>query len=410
MSLIFITVGLIITYAYFEYDNYKKHNELIKSIYDSEINSNITEYKHRSFQIQNFINCNIILNDNLEITIKQWFYNKKEIYEISYDDLYNFFKILFYNCENLSYKHTELIYNCIDKIENKLNLKFQKGIKYNDYIKVGTNDFKIWYVPFVGNLIKSNLKHIFGLWMKFNNFNLINLDNNYKVWYRNNNSKNNLCAFHCSILGASSLMLFINKIKNLDYNIYIPEIPGICYDSFVNKIRKIEYYNDLLYEYFVSNNITNIDMIGHSFGGMCLTKFFYKYNYIINKTIFIEAPVFSINVFKLHNESIELNRVRHFWIIPLMHRDPYVMFYFYKNVDILNTNIYLEYLDKINKKINIILVDLDDKIPSIDYLNYVNKYNSDKVNLKIFNNNSHGAFLYKDSMQKYVISLLNESN
>lgn len=91
-------------------------------------------------------------------------------------------------------------------------------------------------------------------------------------------------------------------------------------------------------------------------------------------------------------------------MIPFLHRDIYVQYYINKDINIFDSCYFYK---ETETEINMILVDKDNKIPTDFYIDYIKNFDlEEKINLKIFENNTHGSFLYKKNIQDYVINKL----
>jgi hypothetical protein len=419
---------LFFLYSIFEVRNYIKYYKLKNKINKQIKNKNdlyLSKKNEISLLVHNTLNLLDYLT-NLDETktikiIEQLFYDKIDISKITYFNLYNALCYYVYNKTNLNFPQSARIFSLINNIENKIGLKFIKKEIKQDYIKASKNYFNYWYHPFILIFIKKILKFTFHLFMLFIGFKYFISDNLIiynNINNRDENDKKNIILFHCSVAGALSLIVVILKMRK-KYNLIIPEIPGFSWNYYYdNDIKGLDYYNNILINYVKKENLNNLNLISHSLGGITLMKFYYKCvlttNLKIDNIFFCESPVFPIYIFKLHSESYDLiksikNYLKNFQfmdilIIPFLQRDVYVQYYVNMDINMFDSCFFYKETDT---KINIILVDNDNKIPSDFYIDYLKSKNLlDKINTKIFENNSHGAFLYNKNIQDFVLDEL----
>lgn len=198
----------------------------------------------------------------------------------------------------------------------------------------------------------------------------------------------------------------INQLKK-DYTVYIFDYPGFGNSPVINKDLTIYNYADIINSFIMDNNINNIVLIAHSFGGRISSVLVNKYNTPIKKLILIDvAGIKRINIkilvkrylykikkvlikifpkekqYKLRKKLLEKYSSKDYISLPLnMHNT-------FKNI--IKKNLY-KYYKKINIKTLIIWGDKDIDTPVKDsiLLNKIIKYSK----LIIYKNKDHFSYL-----------------
>jgi pimeloyl-ACP methyl ester carboxylesterase len=264
--------------------------------------------------------------------------------------------------------------------------------------------------------------------------------NNIRIWHNNYDQKKGypLVFFHASV-GGLAFQFSVFKHFHENYNIIMPEIPGVSFidtidpppdindivddvNDFIKNysgyIQKIEYNikqtedkqteDKQIEDKKIEDNELKINLMGHSLGNSICTAFINKYPKLIDNFFCVEGQIFyhrSMKIFSdFYNNAMELP-----WndllTVPLFHRDLYVQYFMLKRLSIDNCCIY-DLNDEDNKHIKIHMYHIlsDTKIQIKPQLEYAKKKNIPVVYHLFEDDYSHGSFAFNSKFRNYVIT------
>lgn len=138
------------------------------------------------------------------------------------------------------------------------------------------------------------------------NIKINKLNTNYNVYGKGNNS---LLILHG---WGSNKEVFHNVIKNLNKSIkvYILDLPGFGKSQEPECAWDIEDYTNFIIKFISKLNITNLSIMGHSFGGRIMIRLANKNNlpFKINKYILVNSAGIK-HISKNTNYKVKINKV-----------------------------------------------------------------------------------------------------
>lgn len=242
--------------------------------------------------------------------------------------------------------------------------------------------------------------------------------NGLKIWYTqfDPNKGTPLVFFHPSVGGVSLQFTILNHLRK-NYNIIMPEIPGIAFiDNYDKPPSLSEIINNvhdfILTKYFETHNIDEsklkINIMGHSLGCTICGAYINMYPKNINNFFCIEGQIFFPRAFRLIEDfesKIEDIPTEDLITVPLLHRDLYVQYFIFKRVTLDYTMIFdLEEEDMKHIKIHMYHIKNDRRILIRPQLEYALKKNI-QITYHLFDGNySHGSFVLNKTIRNYIIN------
>lgn len=383
---------MFIIYFILELYNYYRYYKLKKFINRYKQHVYITNTEREQ------VVHNILVKDkDIPKLIEQFFYNKVQFKDINRNRLKLVLHKLLFGYD-LDDRNQEYINNLITIIEQKTGVTFKENNKKQHYIHFYNHKYGItsWYYPFFIRLFLFILKKIFDIVLHLKGFTKKTYQDSYTIWTNNIESNKNVILFHCSFAGPLFYLKLINKMKNI--NLIIPEIHGVSWTLFYNIPINHNKMTNLLYNSL--DRRKKYDIICHSFGWLSATNMLHKYRNIIDKTIFVETPVYINHSLVTFSEMYDLKEcLKTFDAVTLftiffVFKNPYIQYYLYKDMQM--TSILLGHEEYDN--IYLILSEKDTRVPHDHYIHL-----SDKYNTKSFINKVHGSFIIDNDMQNYII-------
>lgn len=187
--------------------------------------------------------------------------------------------------------------------------------------------------------------------------------NEYQIYYeKHGNKKKNILILPGWGETRSTFINLINSLKK-DYTVYIIDYPGFLKSPFPNHDMSIYDYAKIIKAFIKEMNLSNLNILSHSFGGRIAIILAGKYQIPIDKMILIDIA--GINQFSLKRKlktlvykSLKLLSV----FIPQKKKDKYLSYLFRKfsslDYSSLNSNMY-------NTFKNIITTDLKKYVKDI---------------------------------------------
>lgn len=414
------------TYIFLEYQNYVKYKIKI-----STLNNHKVVHSFDDYEIEQKINilCDDIKYDHIDIMsfINELFgkiinYNqisKQELYQGIYDNLYPGV------IRKSNYQDNIGILKIIDAIEKKLNICFVDREKLtNKYISVGNDKIITWYKPlfFIFGLkllkIPSEiyLKNILG-------FKKTKLRDNIIIWSKEGTNNNGIVFIPSCIGGITFYPNFFRRLQlNQKNTIIIPEIPEMSWNSSHHIIPpNLSIISCEISNFIKNTKIKKLNIIGHSFGTIVMNhiinehyKIFSNNNINIQKLIYIEGLLFYSSVFKtiqaIENSFYDVlfgSHMTDIFTMPLFQRDMYVKYYIKRCLNIAHSVLNGSGNSVCEKQCDIhaIMSSNDNKFITKDYIKYIEQKKL-PIKYKVFNDCTHGAFVWNNDFQKYVLDLL----
>lgn len=229
----------------------------------------------------------------------------------------------------------------------------------------------------------------------------------YNLYYeKHGNSENNIIILPGWGNTRNTFYKLIDLLKK-KYTVYIFDYPGFGNSPIINKDLTIYDYADIVNSFIKDNNINNINLVAHSFGGRISSILLGKYNININKLILIDVAgikrikikvLIKRYIYKLKKLLINIfPREKRYKIRKKLLNKYSSKDYLTLPINMHNTfkNIIKENLYKYYKKINIPTLiiwgekDLDTPLKDAKKLKKIIK----KSKLIIYNNSNHFSYL-----------------
>jgi hypothetical protein len=294
-------------------------------------------------------------------------------------------------------QNTQYINNLLDIIKQKIG----PGIinENDDETEVISghymiNKLNILHKPYIFYMIMYIIRKIFNIYMRIKGYTyIIDPATNIKVWIKYNKLDNIPLVFlHGFGMG---ILPYINKINNLSHNrtIIIPEIPNMSYDLYKMPPPSINTTIDVIYDILLKQNITRINIMGHSFGTTILNAFQLKYPHMCNCKTYAEPVCFYIQQPQLTHIVYKSYRLSYNFIKYLLYifvfRDQYIQ-YITKRC-MFNEQFLINNFDK---KTTIILAKYDYLLPATHIYDYIRTYYP-TVNV-FMRDGDHGSWIMSD--------------
>ena len=360
-----------------------------------------------------------ILTDNMSVNMynqfKQYFTNETNLTKFFTDSflnkksitLNNISKILSYHIFNIhpntppnlvKIHNTEYINNLLDIIKQKVELGTINETDDETEAISGhymINKLNILHKPYIFYTIMYIIRKIFNIYMYIKGYKyIIDPATNIKVWIKYNKLDNIPLVFlHGFGMG---ILPYINKINNLSYNrtIIIPEIPNMSYDLYKMPPPSIDTIINVIYDILLKQNITQIDIMGHSFGTTILNAFQLKYPQMCNCKTYAEPVCFYIQQPQLTHIVYKSYRLSYNFIKYLLYifvfRDQYIQ-YITKRCMFAEQSL----INHFDKKTTIILAKYDYLLPTASIYDYMRTYYP-TVNL-FMRDGGHGSWVMDDT-------------
>lgn len=103
--------------------------------------------------------------------------------------------------------------------------------------------------------------------------------------------KKNIIILHGWGLNGSKYSELEKVLQKKGYEVFAPDLPGFGSEALKSKSMKLDDYVDFVKEYIKKNDIKDIVLIGHSFGGRVCVKFAWMYPAYISKVILTGVPI-----------------------------------------------------------------------------------------------------------------------
>ena len=330
---------------------------------------------------------------------------------------------------SLCHEISDKIQLIVNDMENTIGVKFAEvdnQLHPIKYISVSNGKLISWYKPICFQGALNCVRFISTSHMYLLGFNKNVLEDGVIIWTKfNENNVESLIFAPCCIGGITFYQHFLKMICNKfpKKNIYILEIPGMAWTTYSSELPpSISKVSSIVCKFIVqTTHSTNmqIDLFGHSFGTIVLNHIVNEqYDYMkksgikIDKIIYIEGLLFYINVFKTL-ETIEMplldvllgKNKNDIFTMPLFQRDLHVKFYIKRYLSLSNSVLCGDTQCESECKFYALMANDDNKFITQDYVDYIEKK---KINIKykIFNNCTHGAFIWTNEMQNYFVDII----
>lgn len=238
--------------------------------------------------------------------------------------------------------------------------------------------------------------------------------NGIHIWFSLYDDKKGtpLIFLHASI-GGVVMILFLLRYYYKNYNIIIPEIPGI---SFVytsdppNVVDIVEdVYSFINCDYNNKCAIDKINIMGHSLGNTLCTAFIIKNPRLVDNFFCVEGQIFpqgALRIYSIMSANFKEIPYEDFFTVPLFQRNIYTQYYVIKKIPI--DCVIFDLIDNPQLKIHMFHVKNDNKIRIYPQLNYAH-HKSIHVSYHIFEKRyQHGAFVTRNDFQSYVLKKIQE--
>lgn len=395
--------------------------ELIRYIYYCrtyrELNKPLEPSKGKNTGIDKFLKDVILHPEIFMENLNDIFYDKIKPEDMKYIDVCD--ALFFITNKNKDYfiyikyivKYIQLYYR------KKYTRNIFVGTSNHKYIKYGHVDIKSWFLILPFYMIIKGFGLIIYYYANYLGYKRYIYPNKIRIWYRkyDNTKGTPLIYMHSSVGGISCIYTILKHFIN-NYNIIIPEIPGISFvesDTCPPNIKDISYtirsFIDNIYINDIADTKIKFNLVGHSLGNALCISYINQYPDTIDTFFCIEGALFTHRTLKYFID-IEKPLITipfyDFICIPVFYRNLYVQYTLIKLLSIENCFIY----DNNNiKHINIIMFHskTDDRILIEPQLKYA-RVNNIPLLYHIFNNDLvHGSFVLNKKMREYVIHMIN---
>ena len=199
-----------------------------------------------------------------------------------------------------------LIQILINKIEDKLNYKFQNN-KTNKYLyrKWGTNFIKFSFRPLILQLPIRIIIFLVHNWFIYKlNFTYKLINKIGFLYSLSDPNKETIVFIHGLGFGYIPYLQLLIELRE-KYNLIIIILPNISSYSYYDDINyayfpPLQLLNDVIYNFIESKNLNNIILLSHSFGTY-ITQILRKdsRNVLFKKIIMVDPIIFWIGCFKM---------------------------------------------------------------------------------------------------------------
>lgn len=351
----------------------------------------------------------------LESHLRDIYYQSVEPEDMNFTDVC---EVIFGHIgEDESYKHT------IKRVLKKYQLlRRQEGRNVlcgDRRYKMVTKDTEIisWFKILPVYIIIRGFATVIELYMRYLGFRIHMCKSGVRIWYNMYNKKKGipLVFFHASV-GGVSLQFTVMKHYCDNYNVILPEIPGVSFLDTDDKPPDSDQIVDDVHE-FIMNHYTDTDMrkidvdklkinvMGHSLGSLICNTYVNRYPNHINNIFCIEGQLFFTRCLRIYSDfHIDLRSlpVEDLITVPLFHRDLYVQ-YFFQTINMANTFLFDMSGEKSHIKIHMYHIKNDRRILIDPQLEYA-KRKSIKIAYHLFDGDfCHGAFILNNTVKRYII-------
>lgn len=400
----------------------------------------------------------------IEDNIKDLYYSKVNLEDMNFADV----------CEALyciigaHSQYIEIIKKIIKKLQINKVLLNKKNIftsnKIHNRLANKNKSLHSWFIIFPIFIIIKGIHIITHYYLKILGYKYYTTKHGLNIWYTTYDHKKGtpLIFFHGSI-GGLSFYCPVFKYFRDNYNIIMPELPGISFMDaidpppsfddmiddvyifimkiYINKnidVRDIydnandivnDITNDIINDITtdIGNDITNdivndinkindtildINLMGHSLGNTLCCGFINKYPKLVNNFFCIEGHIFYNRGLKIFSdfESIYDIPVEDFYTIIFFQRNLYVQYFINKQLSLDKCFIY-DLADNDTKQIKIHMFHgkHDERLLIQPQLDYALKKKI-PISYHIFEkNHKHGLFIMNRNFKNYVISKIHET-
>ena len=112
--------------------------------------------------------------------------------------------------------------------------------------------------------------------------------NDFTIYYEKHGNKNKNILILPGWGDTRNTFRYLIDVLKKDYTIYIIDYPGFGNSPFPKRDLVLEDYSDLIYNFIISNNISNPTILAHSFGGRIVIDLFKRFKLDIKNLILID--------------------------------------------------------------------------------------------------------------------------
>ena len=364
--------------------------------------------------------------DVLKNTIEHIFYSSVRLEDMNFSDVCNSLLNLVNN--DKQYIDTiGIMVSDLQKYEKQVNNRsIFMGNTYHKRMYNNYTDIKSWFFILPLYLLTTFLRILIHRYMICIGYKQCTTKNGIKIWYSDYDAiKGDIVVFFHSSLGGTVTQYNLLWYFFKEYNIIMPEIPGI---SFI-WLQKSHYpptidnitddVNDFIGTYYKNSdteqyNISppKVNIIGHSIGSTICSAYLNKYPNNIDNFFCIEGQIFfngSVKVYELFNSDLSKLDFFEMLSVPLFHRYLYTQFFIHRYIHPDKCCIY-DLNEDNNKhiKIHMFHVNNDTTVyikPQIDYA--FNK----KIPVSYYitqSDNKHGSFVTDRQYQNKTIRIIHK--
>ncbi len=360
-----------------------------------------------------------IKSDHIDVTefIHDMHNPNTKLTDLSRDSMFAMLKENIYFPHNVLYDYQiTKINETINLCEQKLNHIFSNDIKPYRYYQIASEKFNSWYKPIFLKVLMFGLKTMTEFNMCRFGYHQYDLGDGLVAWIKTGSSEC-ITFFPPSIGGITFYQSFIKQIKT-DKTICLFELAGMSWKHYVTDPPDMNTIANHVTTFLIKLQIKKVNMFAHSFGGVVMSHIinnecFDKHSIKLNKTIYIECPLFHIGIHKtLKNITKSWYKIiqdayDNFIIMFLFHRDIYVQFYLQRQMNLCDSILMGTTNYEKTGKIYSLMAQNDFKFDTQEYVNYITKK---QLNIQyfIYPDCAHGAFTYHLGMQQKVLEILND--
>lgn len=240
------------------------------------------------------------------------------------------------------------------------------------------------------------------------------------IWYNDYHEKRKqpLLFLHAAV-GGVSVQFPLLQYFNSNYNIIMPEIPGL---SFTDPIDTPLYIHEIVNElndfirsvyinkYYIRSDDFKINLMGHSLGNSICCGLINMYPYLINDFYCIEGQIFfpqCLSTYKDFYTNVKNLSFYDYSTVLFLHRDIYAQYFLNKCLSFDLCFIYN--LENERKHINVYMFHLtmDKKIKIEPQINYA-KLKNIPITFELFDESlAHGSFVTSTNFRNKIINKIN---
>ncbi len=404
-------------------------------------NTDICTINHKN--IKKFINDLKKYPEFIEDNIKDIYYSKITLEEMNFSDVCD----AMYSMCGKDPKYINDIKNILKGYQ--LRQKYEHNrIIFNNKKKINRIKYKSqiinsWFLIFPIYIVTRIFNMLIKIYMIFLGYRYYKFKNRLNVWYNKYDKTKGkpLVFFHASVGGLSLYFTLLSHFYK-NYNIIMPEIPGVsfvdaidpppsvdeivksvgffirmyCYDHSNNTIlehnikKSLELDNDA-----IQNTEINcmINLMGHSLGNSICAAFINENPKNVDNFFCVEGQVFfnrGLTVYADFDKKINEIPCRDLITVPLFHRDLYVQYFIIKQLTLDKCCVYDLNDDNNNHiKIHMFHCKDDNKIQILPQIIYAIKKKI-PIQYHIFtDSHSHGSFVINSMIRNYVIEKIQQT-